>query len=132
MKQVWPKTAFTYYYIKKLFSYVSSIAQEILQNADDARALTVKFFLDCRQHGTTNLIEPALAQFQGPALLAYNDAAFSADDWEGIQSLQQSIKADDPFKVGKFGIGFTSVYHITGEYMYTYQVMSIIKILAGA
>ena len=28
--------------------------------------------------------------------------------------MQQSVKADDPFKVGKFGIGFNSVYHITG------------------
>ena len=28
--------------------------------------------------------------------------------------MQQSVKAEDPFKVGKFGIGFNSVYHITG------------------
>ena len=56
-----------------------------------------------------------LHRFQGPALFAYNDAAFSEWDWEGIQSLQQSGKAKDPFKVGKFGIGFNSVYHITGE-----------------
>ena len=25
------------------------------------------------------------------------------------------MKAKSPFKVGKFGIGFNSVYHITGE-----------------
>ena len=29
--------------------------------------------------------------------------------------MQQSVKAEDPFKVGKFGIGFNSVYHITGN-----------------
>ena len=95
--------------------------QELIQNADDAGASTIKFFLDCRQHGTTSLIEPGLAQFQGPALLAYNDAIFSDDDWEGLQNLQRSMKADDPFKVGKFGIGFNSVYHITGE-IYTVRV----------
>ena len=32
----------------------------------------------------------------------------------GIQNFKQSGKKDDPFKVGKFGIGFNSVYHITG------------------
>ena len=50
-----------------------------------------------------------LAQFQGPALLVYNDASFEADDCKGIQKLQQSIKVKDPFKVGKFGIGFNSI-----------------------
>ena len=89
----------------------------MIQNADDARASTVKFFLDYRHHGTSSIIDPGLAQFQGPALLAYNDVTFSDDDWEGIQNLQRNIKADNPFKVGKFGIGFNSVYHITGEYL---------------
>jgi len=89
--------------------------QEIIQNADDAGAKTVKFYLDSRQHGRTSLVHPDLAPFQGPALLAYNDAQFTSEDWEGIQNLQRSIKAEDPFKVGKFGIGFNSVYHITGN-----------------
>ena len=89
--------------------------QEIIQNADDAGASTVHFYLDNRQHRTQSLIEPALARFQGPALLAYNDAGFTDKDWQSIQDMQQSVKTEDPFKVGKFGIGFNSVYHITGE-----------------
>ncbi len=89
--------------------------QEIIQNADDAGARTVRFYLDSRQHGTRSLVHPELARFQGPALLAYNDAKFEEDDWEGIQNLQRSGKKEDPMKVGKFGIGFNSVYHITGE-----------------
>ena len=88
--------------------------QEIIQNADDAGARTVKFFLDRRQHGTESVVERDLAKHQGPALLAYNDAQFTEKDWEGIQNLQHSCKEEDPFKVGKFGIGFNSVYHITG------------------
>ena len=63
----------------------------------------------------TSLVEPALAVFQGPALLAYNDAQFTEKDWQSIQDMQQSVKVEDPFKVGKFGIGFNSVYHITGK-----------------
>ena len=89
-------------------------SQEIIQNADDAGATAVHFYLDSRQHGTDSLVEPKLATFQGPALLAYNDAVFTDADWQSIQDLQQSVKTEDPFKVGKFGIGFNSVYHITG------------------
>ena len=78
----------------------------------------VRFYLDPRQHGQSNLVDPALAEFQGPALLAYNDASFTEQDWEGIQKPQCSNKAEDPLKVGKFGIGFNSIYHITGMQYY--------------
>ena len=58
-----------------------------------------------------------MAQYQGPALLSYNDAQFKLEDWDGIQLLQNSKKAQNPVKVGKFGIGFNAVYHITGKCM---------------
>ena len=89
--------------------------QEVIQNADDAGARTVRFYLDARQHGARSLVKPELVRFQGPALLAYNDAKFEDSDWEGIQNLQQSGRVEDPFKLGKFGIGFNSVFHITGK-----------------
>ena len=93
----------------------------MIQNADDAGATEVKFVLDHRNLPTlsSHLVEPhsqdLLEHYRGPALLAYNDAVFTGNDWEGIKNLQQSGKADDPFKVGRFGIGFNSVYHITGK-----------------
>ena len=90
----------------------------MIQNADDAGAKTVQFYVDSRSHGKSALVRSELASFQGPALLSVNDAAFSENDWKGIRSLQQSVKADDPFKVGRFGIGFNSVYHLTGWYSY--------------
>ncbi len=86
----------------------------MIQNADDAGASKVQFFVDSREHGCRNLVKPELDSYQGPALISANDAKFTADDWEGIQKLQQSIKEDDPFKIGRFGIGFNSVYHLTG------------------
>ncbi|MBN3295177.1 SACS protein, partial [Amia calva] len=49
----------------------------------------------------------------GPAMYAYNNAIFSEDDWRGIQTTGRSVKRNDPNKVGRFGIGFNSVYHIT-------------------
>ena len=50
----------------------------------------------------------------GPALYAFNNAVFTEDDWHGIQATGRSVKRDDPNKVGRFGIGFNSIYHITG------------------
>ena len=88
--------------------------QELIQNADDAGAKVVRFYIDGRQHPSDKLHDPDLAEYQGPALIAANDAVFTEKDWEGIQRLQDSIKAEDPFNVGKFGIGFNAVYHITG------------------
>ena len=88
--------------------------KEILQNADDAQATEVKFFIDERSHGQGNLLHPSLAKFQGPSLLAYNDAVFTDEDWTNIQKLKRSDKRSDPFKIGKFGVGFNSVFHLTG------------------
>ena len=100
-------------FILKCVYWLYILLQELIQNADDAKATVVKLVLDHRNQAT--LPEHLVGtSYQGPALLAYNNAAFSDEDWEGIQSLQQSGKAKDPFKVGKFGIGFNSVYHITG------------------
>ena len=87
----------------------------MIQNADDAGAKTIQFFVDARQHPNVTVVNKKLKSCQGPALISANDAVFSKEDWQGIQKPQQSIKADDPFKVGRFGIGFNSVYHITGK-----------------
>uniref|UniRef100_A0A673B8G1 HEPN domain-containing protein n=1 Tax=Sphaeramia orbicularis TaxID=375764 RepID=A0A673B8G1_9TELE len=89
------------------------ILKELIQNADDAQATKVVFIHDERNYGTDNLWAEDLAKYQGPALYAYNNAAFRDDDWEGIQMAGRSVKRNDPNKVGRFGIGFNSVYHIT-------------------
>ena len=89
----------------------------MIQNADDAGATEVSFLYDNRCYGTNALENPELSKFQGPALYCHNDATFKEEDWEGIQNLMRSNKKDDPLKVGRFGIGFNSVYHITGEWV---------------
>ena len=61
---------------------------------------------------------------QGPALYAFNDAKFSEADWTGIRMLSQSVKQPDRFKVGYFGMGFKSVFHITGMYHYRHKFTS--------
>lgn len=59
----------------------TSILKELVQNADDAGAREVRLCLDLRQHGTVGLPSQALAGFQGPALLVYNDGVFTDTDF---------------------------------------------------
>ena len=58
--------------------------QELIQNADDAGARSVEFCLDTRQHEVSGLVG-GLAAFQGPALLAFNSAKFTEDDFKSIR-----------------------------------------------
>jgi hypothetical protein len=94
----------------------TAIFKELIQNADDAGARVVKFCLDYRTHRAEKLADGALAQFQGPSLLVYNDAVFTKEDFQSIQRIGDSLKnhaADSRTKIGRFGIGFNAVYHWT-------------------
>ncbi|CAH1796047.1 unnamed protein product [Owenia fusiformis] len=91
------------------------ILKELIQNAEDAGATEVKFLYDEHSYGTdpNSLHHPNMAKYQGTALYAYNDALFKEEDWKGIRMLCESIKERDPLKVGYFGLGFKSVFHLT-------------------
>lgn len=95
----------------------------MIQNADDAGATEVKFLYDDKTYGSQSLLTPELGKFQGPALYCYNNALFEKEDWDGIQNLMRSNKKKDPLKVGRFGIGFNSVYHITGNLSSRFSVI---------
>ena len=60
-------------------------------------------------------MEDELAQYQGPALYAWNDAVFEKEDWQGLAKIEQSCKENEVLKIGRFGLGFLSVFHITGN-----------------
>jgi len=97
------------------------ILKELLQNADDAGAsklvgplircsLTFQTYLiDCNTYPTERLADMSLGEYQGPALLAYNNAVFSQTDFESLRRLGDSEKLKDKMSTGKFGIGFSSV-----------------------
>ena len=61
------------------------------------------------QRHADNLAFAKLADLQGPALMAYNDATFSEADYVSISSLGDSVKRAEASKTGRFGIGFNSV-----------------------
>ena len=97
--------------------YVDGLAvpKELIQNADDAGATTMQFLYDERENmdARTQLLDEEMAGCQGPALWAYNDALFSNEDLRSITKLSGATKEVDTTKIGKFGLGFCSVYNLT-------------------
>ena len=89
------------------------VFRELVQNADDAGATEVKFVLDWRNHPTESLLAHGMVDCQGPALLVYNNAVFTNDDFKNISKLAGATKKEDLEKIGRFGLGFSSVYHFT-------------------
>ena len=89
------------------------IFKELIQNADDACASVVRFLVDWRKGPTETLLSPDMAASQGPALWAYNDEKFSDHDFENINKLAGATKVDEVGKIGRFGLGFNAVYHLT-------------------
>ena len=93
----------------------TGILKELLQNADDACAKEFHAVYDMRTHGTDLLFAQGdfANEFQGPAILAWDDVEMKPENIQAIQSVAQSSKTTDYGKTGKFGIGFNSVYHVT-------------------
>ena len=59
------------------------------------------------------LFFPGMAECHGPALVVNNNAMFTEEDFQNITKLAGATKERKALKIGKFGIGFCSVYHIT-------------------
>ena len=89
------------------------VFRELVQNADDAGATEVQFVVDWRNHPTEKLLALGMVDCQGPALLVYNNAVFTDDDFTNISKLAGATKKEDLEKIGRFGLGFSSVYHFT-------------------
>ena len=107
-----------------------TIIKELIQNADDARATEVNICYDGRTHSAQpgSLLFPGMSKCHGPALLVHNNATFSDKDFENITKLAGATKLDEPLKIGQFGVGFCSVYHITdipsfisGDWLYIFD-----------
>ena len=92
-----------------------TIIKELLQNADDAEATELNICYDARSHNVPpkSLLYSGMLQCHGPALVVHNDTSFTKDDFTNITKLAGETKMDKPLKIGKFGVGFCSVYHIT-------------------
>jgi len=93
----------------------SGVLMELLQNADDAGATTARFLLDRSDWGTDRVMGSKMSSWQGPALMAWNDAVFSPSDVQNIAKIGQDTKLSRPDATGRFGLGFNSVFHFSGK-----------------
>jgi hypothetical protein len=90
-----------------------TLLRELVQNADDAGAERLVFGVLDRgwpQAGNSLL--------RGPALLVANDGPFPAKDRDALHRALGGSKADDTDKVGRFGVGLKSVFHICEALVY--------------
>ena len=97
-----------------------SVPKELIQNADDAGATEVRFLYDERNNedAMTCLIDERMRECQGPAFWVYNDAKFRDEDFVNIINLKGGTKEYETEKIGKFGLGFNTVYNLTDVPMF--------------
>jgi len=79
-----------------LYSDSSHFVYEILQNAEDAKAKTITFNI-----------------FPDKLEVLHDGKPFTFEDVGSITSIGKSTKVEDITAIGKFGVGFKSVYAIT-------------------
>ncbi|KAG0293199.1 hypothetical protein BGZ96_003187 [Linnemannia gamsii] len=91
----------------------SGIFNEYLQNASDAGATKFSVKLDTRTYDKTRLLSERMGAWQGPALVFYNDAKFTEENFSALCKLGVGNKREDASKVGRHGLGFNSAYHFT-------------------
>lgn len=84
--------------VQDLYSDITHFVYEILQNAEDASATEIAFELS-----------------ENGLRIEHNGVPFNIGDIEGITNVagKKNDKRSDQEKIGKFGIGFKSVYAIT-------------------
>ena len=92
----------------------AQILNELLQNADDAGATAFKVMIDKRTSlPNSSLLSPAMANWTGPALYAFDDKSFSPEDFASIQRVGDGLKRGNPTKTGQvIRRGSTTVRHI--------------------
>ncbi len=90
-----------------------TLVRELVQNADDARAGRLAFAV--LDQGWSEARNGLLL---GPALLVANDGPFSAVDRDALHQALGGSKAEDAGKVGRFGIGLKSVFHVCEAIVY--------------
>ncbi len=89
------------------------ILKELIQNANDAEAteMILKFF-----PGDETADHPLLKNNKG--IFVYNNGPFSATNETAMRTIGGSDKKKDTNKVGKYGLGMKSIYHICDFFFY--------------
>ncbi len=89
-----------------------SITKELVQNADDADATVLRI----------GIAEPfAEAQhplLRSPGMFVINDGKFERHDGDNIRRFGENTKAMDASKIGKFGLGLKSIFHLCEAFFF--------------
>lgn len=91
------------------------IIREIVQNADDAGAGNLVFFVLETGIPSAPKVHPLL---RNSALLVLNDGPLKKEDIKGIARLIGGSKQDDSSKVGRFGLGLKSLFHVCEAFFF--------------
>lgn len=81
------------------------IVQELMQNADDAKARHVHF-------GISDGLDVDHPLGRQPALYIVNDGPVSNSNLRAIFTIASGDKGNEKGKIGKFGLGMKSVFHV--------------------
>lgn len=81
------------------------IVQELMQNADDAKARHVHF-------GISDGLDVGHPLARRPALYIVNDGPVSNSNLRAIFTIASGDKGNEKGKIGKFGLGMKSVFHV--------------------
>ena len=95
---------------------LSTSFNEFIANAEDCGSATkVTWCLDSEDSlfPTDSLFSKELSSWQTPSLYVYNDGVFSENDFKAFINTGGGSKADDPTKIGKYGLGSLTMYHFT-------------------
>jgi sacsin len=95
---------------------LSTSFNEFIANAEDCGSATqVTWCLDSEDSlfPTDSLFSKELSSWQTPSLYVYNDGVFSEHDFKAFINTGGGSKADDPTKIGKYGLGSLTMYHFT-------------------
>ncbi len=90
-----------------------TLFRELVQNADDAGASQLRFVI--LESGWSDARNGLL---RGPALLVANDGEFPDNDRKALHKAIGGSKEDEVGKIGTFGIGLKSVFHICEAFLY--------------
>jgi len=90
-----------------------TLIRELVQNADDAKAkrLVLALVDGGWPHAKNSLLH-------GPALVVVNDGPCPKTDCDALLNAIGGSKAADADKVGRFGLGLKSVFHICEAFVY--------------
>lgn len=87
---------------------------EMLANAVDAGAKRFLLVVDSMPQSTDHLISSNLHIFQScPAILVYNDARFTEEDFKGLCETGEGSKQNKVHSIGQFGRGALTMFHLT-------------------